>query len=357
MSFIFTNSALEKSQALQSQWNGAVSRRNAAAMQNDMLYPMERDVLLHEFKLNQAARLPTDAYRDIDARTKQLMTGDEGGVILNDLMPLARAVSLGKIVAEYRRVSDSGNGQSSIGGNFSKNMDKATYDFEGGLVLIHEDAFGRDFREFAAMQSEGFDALVDDQANSVRAVRRLLIGHMVNGVPNVNYKGATADGIKTKALALDLDASGVNVDLTSSTLTYADAEKAIIAALTLIQGTNNAEGNVTFYVSNQIWFNLLKRTTNDGAFRTFHEALSLIAGVASIKRTSDSTLLTGNQFIAGILSDQYIQPIVGMAVNTVPIPRMQPWAAHNFVTWSAAGILIKSDSAGRKAWVYARAIP
>ena len=347
MAFYFDKKLVGNSASLASQWGEVTQRRNAFEMQNNALAALEG---------NQAARLPTDAYRDIDSRTKQLMTGDEGGVILNDLLPLARSVPIGKIVAEYRRVSDSGNGQSSIGGQFSKNMDKATYDFEGGVVMIHEDAFGRNFREFAAMQSEGFDALMDDQAGSVRAVRRLLVGHMVNGVPAVNYKGATADGIKQKALALDLDGSGVNVDLTSPALTFADAEKAFIAALTLIQGTNNAEGDVTFYVSNQIWFNLMKRTSNDSTFETFLEALGRIPGVAAIKRTSDATMLTGNQFIAGILSDQYIQPIVGMAVSTVPITRMTPWADYNFVTWSAAGILVKSDSAGRRAWCFARAI-
>lgn len=347
----FDKERVAKSAALASQWQEVQNRRNAFENVENMI------AQAHGLSVNQAARIPTDAYRDIDARTKQLMVGDEGSVILNDLLPLAKTLPIGKIVSEYRRMSDSGNGQSSISGQLSKNMDKATYDFEGTLVLIHDDSFGREWREFEAMRSEGFDALMDDQSNSVRTVRRLLVGHIVNGVAGVKYKGAEALGIKSRALALDLDASGVNVDLTSAALTYADAEKAIIAALTTIQGTNNADGDVTFYVSNQIWFNLLKRTSNDSNFDTFLDALSRIPGVAGFKRTSDATILTGNQFIAGILSDQYIQPVVGMALNTVPVPRQMPYADYNFVTWAAAGIHIKRDSAGRQAWLYARAIP
>lgn len=347
MAFYFDKNLVANSRNLQGQWDEVQARRNAFTQYNDFLAKMHG---------NEAARIPQDAYRDMDSRTKALMTGDEGGVLLNDLLPLARSLPIGKIVAEYRKASDSGNGQSSISGQLSKNLDKATYDYEGTLVLIHEDAFGRQWREVEAMRSEGFDGLIDDQANSVRTVRRLLVGHMVNGVASVKYKSATADGIKTKALPLDLDSSGVNVDLTSPTLTFADAEKAFIAALQLIQGTNFAEGLVTFYVSSAIWFNLMKRTSNDNAYDTFYQALLRIPGIAAIKMTTDATVLTGNQFIAGILNDQYIQPLVGMAVTTTPIMRQTPFDNYNFLTWAAAGIHIKQDAGGRKAWVYARNI-
>lgn len=50
------------------------------------------------------ARIPGDTWRDFDRQAKTLMTGDEGGELLADLMPLARNVNIGKIVSNEKVV-------------------------------------------------------------------------------------------------------------------------------------------------------------------------------------------------------------------------------------------------------------
>ena len=313
---------------------------------------------IHGMQVNAAARIPQDVYRDFDSQTKQLMTGDEGGVILNALLPLARSVPIGKIVSEYRRVSDAGEAQSSISGQHRKPMDKVTYDYDGALVLIHDAAVGREWRELEAMRSEDFDALVDDQAAAVRAVRRQLVDNFLNGSPGTVYKGQESFGIKNSpnTQALDLGVGGLNVDLTASTTTYADIEQVFINALQVLQGAaNNVEMDITFMVSSDIWFNLLRRGTNENGWQTFIESLRNVPGVANIIKTNGTNALNGNEFITMAASGQYIQPVVGMGMTTTPMQRLTPYADWNSLVWTAAGLQIKADSAGRSGVLYASA--
>ena len=345
--FYFDRVLTANSRNLAEQWQHVGQRRDFFDQMQANMQGMPQG--------NQAARIPTDVYRDIDSQTKKLMTGDEGGVLMAALMPLAKALPVGKIVAEYRRVSDSGNGNVSINGQAAKIIDKAVYDFDGALVLVHDDAYGRQWREVEGQRSEAFDALIDDSENSVRTVRRSLVSHFVNGVSNVKYKERTAPGIKSQAYAIDLGTSGLNIDLTSGSLTWANCEKAFIAFIQGLKGSsNNAEGRVKIFVSSQIWFNL-QRTDGSGVDKqTFFQALMKMPDIMSIESTNDTSVLNGNQVLGFIPSSQYIQPVIGMATTTTPIVRMQPWDNYNFVTWSVAGILVKSDYANRKGVFYAR---
>jgi len=336
--------------------NAAAQRRQILNMRQS--YGLREQAFGEQYGMqyNAAARLPQDVYRDFDRTIKRVMTGDEGSSIVN-LLPV-RSLPLGKIVVEYAQASDSGNAQATIAGRQAHKLDNAAYTYDNALVLIHDDSFGRMWIEVEGMRSEDFDALIDDQANSVRAVNRSINNHVINGVTGVEYKTAQAFGMKTSpnTQTLNLGAAGVNVDLTSPTATYADFEKAILAALSALQGAaNNVEMDITFAFSAEIWFNALRRGTTDTNFQTFLEALRRIPGVADIVRTN-GTQLTGNQFLAWANSDQYIQIQSGMAVNTQPVIRQMFNDPFNFVTWGAAGLLIKADAAGRSGVLYARNI-
>ena len=318
---------------------------------NNEQYLAERTGQMH---VNLAARIPADTFRDFDRTIKRVMAGDEGSSVVS-MLPV-RSLPVGKIVAEYAQASDSGSAQATISGRAAHKLDRAAYEYDGSLVLIHDDSFGRQWREVEAMRSEDFDALQDDQANSVRAVLRSINNHVFNGVAGVKYKNTQAFGMKNSPNTqnLQLGAAGVNVDLTSSAATYADFEKAIIAALTALQGaSNNVEMDITFAFSSQIWFNALRRGTADTSFETILSALKRIPGVADIVKTNGNQL-TGNQFLAWANSDQYIQIQSGMAVNTQPVVRQMYNDPFNFVTWGAAGLLIKADAAGRSGVLYAR---
>lgn len=309
-----------------------------------------------QMHVNLAARIPQDTFRDFDRTIKRVMAGDEGSNIVS-MLPV-RSLPVGKIVAEYARASDSGKAQATISGRAAHKLDRAAYTYDGGLVLIHDDSFGRQWREVEAMRTEDFDALQDDQANSVRAVMRSINNHVINGVTGVEYKQTKAFGMKNSpnTQSLQLSAAGVNVDLTSPSATYADFEKAIIAALNALQGAaNNVEMDITFAFSSQIWFNALRRGTTDTSFETILAALRRIPGVADTVK-ANGTQLSGNEFLAWANSDQYIQIQSGMAVNTQPVVRNMYNDDFNFVTWGAAGLLVKADAVGRSGVLYARVI-
>lgn len=348
MAFYLDEKIVANSRGAKSQWDEVGNRRKGFELHERVM------AANHGLTVNEA-RIPADVYRSMDAQTKQLMTGDEGGVLLDDLLPLAKSVNVGKIVAEYRQVSDAGSAQSSISGQHAKLMDKVQYDYDGTLVLIHDSAVGREWRELEGMRSEGFDALIDDQAAAVRAVRRKLVDNMLNGEPGVLYKGQASYGIKNSpnTQPLDLGATGLNIDMTLAATTFAQMETVIIAGLKVLQGkANNVETDVTVYVSPEIWFNALRRQTNDGAYETFLTALRRIPGVRDIKKTN---AMSGNEFLMIAMSSEFIQPVVGMGLTTTPITRLTPYADYNLLVWTAAGLQIKADAKGRSGVLYASA--
>lgn len=305
------------------------------------------------------ARLPAEVWRDFDRQTKTLMTSDEGSVLLNDLMPLARNVSIGKIVSEYRRFSSNElEVRTSIDGQHQKPVNHTGYDYDGVVVPVHSTQVGRVWRELEGMRSEGFDALLDDQLDATRYVNRRIIDNFVNGTPDLVYKGYAAYGIKNNpnTLALNLGATGggLNVDLTSPTLTYAQAHGVFVAALQALQGNqNNALGNVTFYPSDAVYFNLLRVANPDSTNQeTILAMLMRLPGVAGFKVTDQ---VVGNQFLALILSSEYLRPVVGMPVTTTPIARVTPMDDFHVLVWAASGLQVKADAEGRSGVLFASA--
>ena len=304
---------------------------------------------------NASAIIPQDVYREFDTQTKTLMRSDNH-VIMNDLLPLAKSLPVGKIEHVYRRASDSGSVQTSISGMTPTELDKTAYDYDSTIKVIHQSAFGRSWMEMEGQKSEGFDGLVDDQANGVRAVQDAIASHIVNGVTGVSFKGFTPDGIKnsSKVQAVDLDASGLNVNFSASATTAAAIRTGWIAMDNTLAITNNVMMARDYYVSREIFSNFKRyaTTTNDTG-RTILQTLLEIPGVASIKEDAS---LTGNQVIGMARDSQFIRPLVGMAVTTVPLFRANPMDNYNFLVWTNVGLEIKTDYTGKKGVLYARAI-
>lgn len=350
MAFYLDKQIVTNSRAAKGQW-AEVQRRRKGFEANEAHMGS-----IHGMEVNAAARIPQDVFRDFDSQTKQLMTGPEGGELLNILLPLARSTPIGKIVSEYRQVSDAAQAQSSISGQHAKPTDQVTYDYDGTLVLIHDSAISREWRELEAMRSEDFDALIDDQAAAVRAVRRQMVDNFLNGSPGTVYKGQGSFGIRNSpnTQQLDLGVNGVNVDMTAGATTYEQIENVFIGVLKTLQGNaNNVEGDITFGVSSEIYFNLLRRGSNEQSYRTFIEQLRNLPGVADIVKISGTNALNGNEFIAMAVNTQHIQPVVGMGMTTTPMMRLTPYADWNTLVWTAAGLQVKADFNGRSGVLYA----
>ncbi|MGB2063593.1 MAG: major capsid protein [Marinomonas gallaica] len=301
---------------------------------------------------NAAAVIPRDVYLEFDSVTKKIMRNDEGDTILNDLLGLSRAIDIGKIEYKYRRVSDSGNAVTTLSGQTAITMDKAAYSYDSAIVPVHQDGFGREWRELAGLRSEGFDALIDDQENSVRAVRRQMVDYILDG-SGVTFNGITWSGLRndSRVASVDLGGSGLNVDLTSGAVTAQTVRDTFKSLRDTLRITNNVSGQITFYVSREIMSNLERYySDNDGGYGTMLDAVLALNGIAAVK---ESAKLVGNELFAMELSSSVIQPLVGMSVSTIPLDRPNPMDAYNFMTWGAMGIQVKTDYDGRTGVLYA----
>lgn len=328
------------------QYKHITQVRNAARMMDRQLAAITG---------NAAAVIPLDVYREFDSQAKMLMRAPNLS-LMQDLMPLAKALPVGKIEHIYRRASDSGVVTSSISGQTPVELDKAAYDYDSSIKVIHQTGFGREWMEMEGQRSEGFDGLIDDQANSTRAIVDKISDHFYNGA-NVSFKGIEAYGIKnsTKVQDVELDAGGLNIDFSSASATAEDIRAGWIAMDDELAIKNNVMGERTYYVSREIFSNFKRfySTTGDNTTTTILDALRSLPGIRDIKEDAS---LSGNEVVGGVLDSQFIRPLVGMAVTTVPVNRTQYFDNYNFITWANVGLEVKTDYTGKTGWLYARAI-
>lgn len=332
------------------QYKHVVHQRNAFNAASKPMVMANRE--LSKFVGNAAAVIPRDVYQEFDNTTKALMRADDL-TLMNDLMPLGKALPVGKIEHIYRKASDSGIVTTSVTGQTPVGLDKTAYDYASTIKVIHQTGFGRGWMEMEGQRSEAFDGLIDDNENAVRNMRSSIASHFYNGTSDT-FNGTTAVGIKnsTAVQAVDLDSGGINVNFTSADGSACRA--GFIKLIDALHITNNATGAIDFYVSRQIMSNLQNHySSSDVGFGTILQDLLKLAGVKSIK--SDASL-TGNEVVGAILDSQYIRPLVGMAVTTVPLFRGNPMDNYNFMTWANVGIEIKTDYKGQKGVLYAREI-
>lgn len=302
---------------------------------------------------NAAAVIPRDVYQEFDRQPKTLARADNL-VLLSDLMGFGRSLAVGKTEYIFRKTSDAGIVKTSITGQIPTEMDKTAYDYASAIKVFHDSGYSRGWFEMEAQRTEGFDGLIDDNANVTRNVMNSMASHVYNGTTDT-FNGTAAVGIKnsTAVQAVDLDASGLNIDFTTATGSAIRA--AFIKLIDALHITNNASGPITFYVSRTIASNFQNHYNQaDVGYGTIMDDLKKLAGVADIKADAS---LTGNELIGVILDSQYIQLLSGMAVSTVPMFRGNPRDNYNFLVSSNMGLVIRSDYAGQKGVLYARVIP
>jgi len=303
---------------------------------------------------NSAALLPRDAWRELDDVTMRVMRNDEGGAFMADLMPLARAIDIGKIVAFNRVSSDAGKVSVSISGQTPTEMDKVDYDYRGTPVPVFSSGYGREWREWNTQQSENFDAISDDQEATVAAINRQMARYVLNGSTAIKIKGFEGFGIKNHPLTkpIELGASGANINL--ATVGSDDFEAFINTVLGAALDDNHIGQSVNMYVSPEIGRNLDNPYSLSGGIKagTLRDALRANRRINKIEVTFE---LSGNEFFAFVPDSRFIRPLVGAAVSTVAIPRNSPMANYNFQVWGAMGIEIRGDFNNRSGVFYGRA--
>ena len=304
--------------------------------------------------INQSSLIPDDVWRDIDATTKTVMRDDEGSVFVNDLMPLARTVNLGKTVHLYRVSNDAGIVKRSISGNVPDEMDKVNYSFRGHPVPMFSTSYGRDWREWLGQRSEGFDALIDDAETHGAELRQNIAQYMLDGDSSIVVQGYQGYGIKNHPMTkqIDLSGGGLNIDLTSNSTTSDDIETFFTRDVGAVMDTNLITAPMNVYVSPEIMRRFEKSYSAAGGFKggSLYDFLLRMGRIGAIKRTYE---LSGNEFFMLVPNRKFIRPLIGMAAATVAIPRTQMTDSYQFRLLAAAGLEIRADQPGKSGVFYA----
>lgn len=304
---------------------------------------------------NAAAVLPRDAWLDLDGITRRVMRGDEGQTWMGDLMPLAKAVHIGKLVHLTRVASDAGTVVRSMSGQVPVPVDKVAYDYRGAPVPIFSSGYGREWREWNTLQSENFDALADDQEAHTAAIRRDMALYALDGDASISVNGYAAYGIRTsplsKVINLGSAAGGANIDLTSASTTSDNIDAFFTRTLGAMLDANLVTGKVNIYVSPEIGRNLDRSYSGAEGFKG-GTLLSYLLTNRRIGKIEVSFELSGNEFFGFVPSAEYIRPLVGMAVNTTAITRQNPTDNYNFLVMGAMGVEIRADFNGRAGVFY-----
>lgn len=304
---------------------------------------------------NAAAVLPRDAWLDLDGITRRIMRNDEGNAFMADLMPLAKAVNIGKLVHLNRVASDAGRVTRSMSGQVPETLDKVEYDYRGVPVPIFSAGYGREWREWNTLQSENFDALADDQEAITAAIREDMADYALDGDASIVFEGYTGKGIRTsslsKAINLGSAGGGANIDLSASATTSDAIEAFINGPFGKMLDDNLVARPVNLYVSPEIARNWDRPYSGSAGTKPGSLRDALLAN-RRINKIEQTFKLTGNQFFGFVPSAEYIRPLIGMAVTTTAITRQHPMANYSFLVAGAMGLEIRADYSGKSGVFY-----
>lgn len=351
---LFQKKVIGNSRAAQDQWGEVCAVRTATNLHEEAFASIQRQAGI---AVNQGL-IPQDVYQEFDNVTVERFRSDDGDTFLNDLLPLSRSVSIGKLVHKFRRASDAGQTQTSMTGQIGVKMDQVEYSYDGTIVPVHDTGFFRNWREWNAQTSEGFDALIDDQRESVAALRVKLADSFLDGHKDANGQFIVVDGLDWQGMRADsrvaqvnIGSSGINFDFTDTDQTFAQIEAAFKEVRDVLWITNNSMKDATYYVSREIASNMERNSSEFASSENkVLERLSSLQGVAAIKTSSK---LSGNEFMAFPLDGEAVRPIVGMGLNTVAMPRPVYNSNYEFAVWGAIGFSVRTDFSDRKASLFA----
>lgn len=352
---LFNKQFVQNSAVAKLQLSHRDASRNAFAI-NEAQH--QQALVQHGLALNSGL-IPQDVYQDFDNVTIERMRSDDGDTFLNDLMPLSRGTNIGKLTLVSRRASDAGQVQTSMSGQTGVKFDQVEYNYDRSLIPVHDAGFTRNWREWAAMQSEDFDALIDDQRENVAAVRRRLAdtfldghrdkkGNLIVGPDNTVWAGFRNDA---RVNQVDLGAGGLNFDFTDNTKTGEEIKAAFIQIRDVLWITNNCEKDAVYYVSRQIASNFERKFSTQYDAKIIMQELADLMGVEAIKVSSK---LSGNELMAFPL-DGMVRPLTGMGVSTIALPRPLYNSNYDFVTAAAIGWEVKTDYFSKSCALYASA--
>lgn len=336
------------------QWWGAYgAQREAFHLAEGNIQPLMNQAAGGGLRVNATSVLPRDAWLEMDTITRRVMRDDEGQTYMADLMPLARAVNIGKIKFDYRVASDAGTVRRTISGQVPEVIDKVTYDYQGTIVPIFKTGYGRSWREWNSLQSENFDALADDQEAHTAAIREDMAEYALDGDETIKFEGTVGYGIRNhpNAKSINIGSGGADIDLSAPATTADEIDAFFTGAFGTMLDDNLVTAPVNLYISPEIARNWDRQYSGSAGFKGGRIA-DFIGSNRRINKIGVTHKLSGNEFFGFVPNSNYIRPIVGMAVATTAAVRLNPVDDYNFLIMGAMGIDIRADYNGKAGVFY-----
>ncbi len=339
------NAADPVTRAVANQWFTQLEHRNAFNRAEEALQA-------NSIMQVNDGRVPESVWRLMDTQTSQLMRQPNLTLLTDLIDKVSKPVNIGKIKVDYRIASNAGNTKTSISGNVDVLNDKTAYSYDGNIVPVHTTGYQREWREMEGQRSEGFDGLLDDDANTTRTLADKLADYVYNGDSSVKFDGAVGYGVKNhpNTLQINLGAGGLNINFATSTDGAAILDK-MRSVRDQVRIGKAVPGNLTVYVSRQIlsnWERLINTANGSNVY-----VLDMVKRLAGIEDVKEDASLTDNQMVLIAVDRRHVQLLVGQATMTYALPRTKVFDPYAFVKANATGLEIRKDANGASGVAYA----
>lgn len=300
-------------------------------------------------EVNQAAILTQDYWREVDNVTTRVIRDDEGAPLLDDLLSLGTPISIGKTAALYRVSSDAGYVNRSMSGQEPETLDKVVYDHYGDPVPIFKTGYAREWREWLGLQTENIDAMSDDQEAAVAALRQDMAQYILTGDEKIKVQNFEGKGITNHPHTnqVDLSASGLNIDLTSTATSNDDIINFFTKDFVVILDANLVSEQLKVFISPEIERRLNLPYSNSNGFKEGTVKDYILRYSAHIGSFTKTFELKGNHFIGYVRNAQYIKTRIAAPIGSFMKQRINPHDNYQTLVWSAFGLQIKRDFNGK----------
>ncbi|MFQ0971676.1 major capsid protein [Gilliamella sp. BG6] len=300
-------------------------------------------------EVNQAAILTQDYWREVDNVTTRVIRDDEGAPLLDDLLSLGTPISIGKTAALYRVSSDAGYVNRSMSGQEPETLDKVVYDHYGDPVPIFKTGYAREWREWLGLQTENIDAMSDDQEAAVAALRQDMAQYILTGDEKIKVQNFEGKGITNHPHTnqVDLSASGLNIDLTSTATSNDDIINFFTKDFVVILDANLVSEQLKVFISPEIQRRLNLPYSNSNGFKEGTVKDYILRYSAHIGSFTKTFEVKGNHFIGYVRNAQYIKTRIAAPIGSFMKQRINPHDNYQTLVWSAFGLQIKRDFNGK----------
>lgn len=354
---VFEKNNLEKNANHRAQFAALNEQRRVHNnMQRNLLQMHGGAIDQSTYVKNEAGILTRDFWREVDNQAIEIRDNDQGREFITDLMGVSTALNVGKTAKLYTVSGDiDGEVERSMDGQTPHTYDHVDYDTDGDPIPIFQAGYGINWRHWQGAQSENVDIVLDSNRRKMIKVMSNIADYMLDGDTKVKAGGFTGQGIRNhrNSKKVNIGAAGYNIDLTTAT------NDDIITFFTRDMAKEMDDNYVDMldvaWVSPEMMRRLQSPYSLAAGFKegTLGEYVTRYGRIREFRRTFK---MSGNEFFAYVRNRDFITPLVGAAVSTVPLFRPMPMANYNFSVWGAMGLQIKADSQGRGGVFYAAAL-